>query len=60
MEVLMILQAGTDMPCVNFSDEMIAAYPNAKVILTTRTPVMEKINGDFHSGNPYVDGLEAP
>jgi hypothetical protein len=28
----------TDAPCVNFSDELIAAYPEAKVILTNRDP----------------------
>jgi hypothetical protein len=32
------LQALTDMPCVNFTDELLAAYPNAKVILTLRDP----------------------
>ena len=26
----------TDAPCVNFSDELLAAYPDAKVVLTTR------------------------
>jgi hypothetical protein len=26
------------MPCANFPDELIAAYPDAKVILTTRDP----------------------
>jgi len=30
--------AVTDMPCANFPDELIAAYPDAKVILTTRDP----------------------
>lgn len=29
----------TDAPCVNFIDEMLAAYPNAKVILTLRDPM---------------------
>ncbi|KAF8864537.1 hypothetical protein BDZ45DRAFT_613594 [Acephala macrosclerotiorum] len=28
----------TDAPCVNFSDELLEAYPNAKVILTNRDP----------------------
>ena len=28
----------TDAPCVNFSDELIEAYPEAKVILTNRDP----------------------
>ena len=26
----------TDAPCANFVDELIAAYPDAKVVLTTR------------------------
>jgi len=26
----------SDAPCVNFPDELVAAYPNAKVVLTTR------------------------
>jgi hypothetical protein len=30
--------AVTDAPCVNFSDELLATYPGAKVILTTRDP----------------------
>ena len=30
------LKAATDCPCANFSEELIHAYPNAKVILTTR------------------------
>ncbi|KAH6672390.1 hypothetical protein B0J14DRAFT_701458 [Halenospora varia] len=30
--------AVTDCPCANFAEELIAAYPNAKVILTTREP----------------------
>ena len=29
-------QAVTDVPCVLFSDELIAAYPDAKVVLTNR------------------------
>lgn len=29
-------QAVTDAPAANFVDELIAAYPDAKVILTTR------------------------
>ena len=28
----------TDAPCANFTDELTAAYPKAKVILTTRDP----------------------
>lgn len=28
----------TDAPCANFSDQLLAAYPDAKVILTTRDP----------------------
>lgn len=31
-------QAVTDCPCANFGEELLAAYPNAKVILTTRDP----------------------
>ncbi|TGO34127.1 hypothetical protein BHYA_0211g00110 [Botrytis hyacinthi] len=31
--------AFSDMPCINFSDEMLAAFPNAKVVLTRREPV---------------------
>lgn len=31
-------QALTDIPAACFSEELIAAYPDAKVILTTRTP----------------------
>ncbi|KAJ6019381.1 hypothetical protein N7522_001448 [Penicillium canescens] len=30
--------AVTDAPCVNFSDELLATYPDAKVILTNRNP----------------------
>jgi len=26
------------MPCVNFSDELVAAFPKAKVVLTQREP----------------------
>lgn len=26
------------MPCVNFPDQLLAAYPDAKVVLTTRDP----------------------
>jgi hypothetical protein len=26
------------MPCVNFADELVAAFPNAKVVLTQRDP----------------------
>lgn len=29
-------QAVTDAPCVNFADELLSAYPDAKVVLTTR------------------------
>jgi len=32
------LQAVTDCPCANFAEELIDAYPNAKVIPTTREP----------------------
>jgi len=30
--------AVTDSPCANFAEELIAAYPDAKIILTTRDP----------------------
>jgi len=30
--------AVTDCPCANFAEELISAYPDAKVILTTRDP----------------------
>lgn len=32
------IQAITDIPCIMFPDELVAAYPNAKVILTNRDP----------------------
>jgi Sulfotransferase domain len=32
------LQAITDIPCILFADELMAAYPNAKVVLNTRDP----------------------
>ncbi|TVY84163.1 hypothetical protein LSUE1_G004051 [Lachnellula suecica] len=35
-KILQNYSAVTDMPCVNFSDELVAAFPNAKVILTQR------------------------
>lgn len=35
-EVLWPYDATTDIPCVLFVDELLAAYPNAKVILTER------------------------
>lgn len=31
-------QAITDIPCILFADELIAAYPSAKVVLNTRDP----------------------
>lgn len=31
-------QAITDIPCILFTDELLAAYPNAKVVLTMRDP----------------------
>lgn len=31
-------QAVTDTPCVNYYKELLEAYPEAKVILTTRDP----------------------
>ncbi len=37
-DVLRIVQACADMPCVLFIDELVAAYPDAKVILTNRNP----------------------
>jgi hypothetical protein len=33
-----MIQAITDIPCIMFVDELIAAYPNAKVVLTNRDP----------------------
>ncbi|EON66219.1 hypothetical protein W97_05612 [Coniosporium apollinis CBS 100218] len=30
--------AVTDVPCISFADELIQAYPKAKVVLTTRDP----------------------
>lgn len=30
------IQAVSDIPCILFADELLEAYPNAKVILTTR------------------------
>jgi hypothetical protein len=33
-----IIQAITDVPCIMFVDELVAAYPNAKVVLTNRDP----------------------
>ena len=33
-----ILKATTDAPCVNFSDDLLEAYPSVKVILATRDP----------------------
>jgi len=32
------LQAVTDAPNVCFADELVAAYPNAKVVLSVRDP----------------------
>ncbi|KAF7870083.1 uncharacterized protein EAF02_009273 [Botrytis sinoallii] len=37
-KILTNFSATTDMPAVNFSEELLAAYPAAKVILTTRDP----------------------
>jgi len=37
-KLLQNYSAVTDAPCVNFSDELIKTYPNAKVVLTTRDP----------------------
>src|SRR5208282_1324472 len=33
-----MIQAITDIPCIMFVDELVAAYPNAKVVLTNRDP----------------------
>jgi hypothetical protein len=33
-----MIQAITDVPCIMFVDELTAAYPNAKVVLTNRDP----------------------
>jgi hypothetical protein len=38
LELTHVSQAVTDAPCVCFSDELIDAYPNAKVILSNRDP----------------------
>lgn len=32
----MLLQAVLDLPCTVFLDELLAAYPNAKVVITHR------------------------
>ncbi|KAL8709000.1 MAG: hypothetical protein Q9220_006209 [cf. Caloplaca sp. 1 TL-2023] len=37
-KLLQDYSAVTDIPCVLFSDELLAAFPNAKVILTNRDP----------------------
>ncbi|TGO24807.1 hypothetical protein BPAE_0094g00160 [Botrytis paeoniae] len=55
------------MPCVNFSDEMLTAFPNAKVVLTRREPVAWEGMGavhetmrlaitDYNSSKPWTDG----
>lgn len=40
----------TDTPCVLFVDELLAAYPDAKVVLTTRDPDawVESVYRSFH------------
>ncbi|KAH8652663.1 hypothetical protein BGZ60DRAFT_533525 [Tricladium varicosporioides] len=37
-KILQYHSAVTDMPCVNFSKELIERFPNAKVVLTQRDP----------------------
>ncbi|CAG8954636.1 hypothetical protein HYFRA_00004556 [Hymenoscyphus fraxineus] len=37
-KLLQEYSAVTDMPCVNFAAELVAAFPNAKVVLTQREP----------------------
>ncbi|TGO61643.1 hypothetical protein BOTNAR_0126g00150 [Botryotinia narcissicola] len=37
-KILTGFSATTDMPAVNFSEELLIAYPDAKVILITRDP----------------------
>ncbi|KAF4631589.1 hypothetical protein G7Y89_g6541 [Cudoniella acicularis] len=37
-KILQEYSAVTDMPCVNFSEQLVAAFPNAKVVLTQRDP----------------------
>lgn len=32
------LEAVTDMPCANFAEELVQAFPNAKVVLTQWDP----------------------
>lgn len=41
----------TDAPAVNFSDELIAAYPGAKVVLSTRNPErwLESMVRSYHA-----------
>lgn len=45
------MQAVTDAPAVNFSSELIAAYPEAKVILSKRDPDkwLESIQRSYHA-----------
>lgn len=40
----------TDIPCVLFVEELLAAYPDAKVVLTTRDPDawVASVNRSFH------------
>ncbi|KAK4494804.1 hypothetical protein PRZ48_014160 [Zasmidium cellare] len=50
-KLLQRYDAITDAPCVNFSDELLAAYPNAKVILSKRDPErwLESIQRSYHA-----------
>jgi hypothetical protein len=36
LSLLIMTQAVSDIPCILFVDELLAAYPNAKVIITSR------------------------
>lgn len=55
----------TDAPCANFVDELIAAYPDAKVVLTTRDdePWLRSMEASYYdilgvSAWPFVRWLD--
>ncbi|KAL9533749.1 Ava biosynthesis cluster protein [Sphaerulina musiva] len=50
-KLLQRYDAVTDAPAVNFSDELIAAYPGAKVVLSTRNPErwLESMVRSYHA-----------
>ncbi|KAB2575191.1 hypothetical protein DBV05_g6145 [Lasiodiplodia theobromae] len=59
--------AVTDAPCANFVDELIAAYPDAKVVLTTRDdePWLRSMEASYYdilgvSAWPFVRWLDPP